>query len=177
MEMEPRRFFVAEIFLQESAKDCGIPIGHGVCASRPSTIAHMLSLLFEAGPRRRVLEIGTGCGWQTALLSKLAQEVYSIEFIHSLHERARRDLRGYPVQLKQGDGFAGWPEAAPFDGIIAACAAERIPETLLDQLAPGGVLVAPVGNANAQTMLRYTKDGSRYRCEECGPAGFTVASS
>lgn len=174
LERVPRFPFVAEIFAADADKDAAIPIGHGVHASRPSTIAAMLSLL---GPRRRVLEIGTGCGWQTALLTRFADTVYSIEYNPRLHERAARDLKalGYDVTTRCGDGFMGWPEHAPFDGIIAACAVPDIPQALMDQLVPGGVLVAPVGDASAQRLVRVTAAACPVY-EDHGPAGFTSAS-
>lgn len=178
MEMVPRLPFVAEVFREESAKDAAIPIGHGVHASKPSTIARMLDLLCagrEPHKRQRVLEIGTGCGWQTALLTKLFCEVYSIEYVLGLHERAGRDLRDYRVCLKHGDGFAGWPEQAPFDGIIASCAIPALPDLLVKQLAPGGVLVAPVGDASTQRLVRVVMARDEPIYEDCGPAGFTVS--
>ncbi|MFA7333365.1 MAG: protein-L-isoaspartate O-methyltransferase [Kiritimatiellia bacterium] len=174
LQRVPRHPFVAEIYAAEAAKDANIPIGHGVYASKPSTIARMLDLL---GPCHRVLEIGTGCGWQTALLTLQAQEVFSIEYIHGLYERSTRDLRalGYDVTTRHGDGFAGWPEHAPFDGIIAACAVPVIGDGLLAQLSIGGRIVAPVGDASTQRIVRITRTATGIETEDHGPAGFTAA--
>ena len=171
IERVPRHHFVAEIFRDEAYKDCAIPIGHGVSASRPSVIARMLSLL---GARSKVLEIGTGSGWQTALLSTYA-ETFSIECVAGLHERARRDLASYPVNLRLGDGRLGWQECAPFDGIIVSAAVSECPPALFDQLAPDGVMVLPLGNGERQQLCRIEKSKNGTP-RLFGPCGFTLAA-
>ena len=136
----PRHHFLAEIYRDSAYKDAALPISDALTASKPSTVVAMLSAL---GHPRRVLEIGTGSGWQSALLAQFCDEVYSIEVHAGLAERAARDLRGYPVSLRHGNGLVGWPEAALFDGILV-CAElpETVPAALLDQLADDGVMVA-----------------------------------
>ena len=164
----PRHHFLAETARKEAYKDASIPIGHGFNATKPSVVARMLRLL---GERKRVLEVGTGCGWQTALISTFA-EVFSIEQNPSLHEHAARDLRDYPVSLRCGNGFAGWPEASPFDGVIVCCAMPAVPVTLVAQLSEDGVMVLPLGDASKQTLCRVTKHQD---IEDCGSCGFAVA--
>jgi len=161
IETVPRHHFVAEVYSDEAYKDAALPIGHGLTASRPSTIVTMLKAL---GTPRRALEIGTGCGWQAALLSRYA-ETYSIEINPALHERAARDLRGYDVKLRLGDGLSGWPEAAPFDGIIVCAALEAVPAILLGQLSDDGRLVAQIGGeiCRADKVGRITPLGYRGR--------------
>lgn len=170
----PRHFFIAEYFRADAYKDCAIPIGHGVTASRPSTIAKMLGLL---GRQERVLEIGTGCGWQTALLTKFSTEVFSIEYVPELHERAARDLRDFSVRLKQGDGREGWPEHAPFTGIISAFCMESIPQTIIDQMTIGGVFVGPIGDAGRQEIVRAEKTARGMIHTHHGPCGFSLAAA
>lgn len=167
-----RSDFVAEVFYREAGQDAAIPIGHGVTSTRPSRVETMLRLL---GVRGRVLEIGTGCGWQTAILSRYA-EVYSIERIERLHARAARDLAGYPVHLRHGDGLRGWPEAAPFDGIILCAAVPKVPSALLSQLADPGVLVAPIGDGKAQYIARLSTNCGEVRTERQGVCGFSLAA-
>ncbi len=164
----PRHHFLAEVFRSEAYKNVAVPIGCGVNASRPSVIISMLRLL---GPRQRVLEIGTGCGWQTAMISTFA-EVFSIEQQVELHERATRDLRDYKVALRCGNGLAGWPEAGPFDGIIICCAVPYVPSVLTEQLSEDGVMIMPLGDAREQTLCRVTK---HLVVNHCSPCGFAVA--
>jgi protein-L-isoaspartate(D-aspartate) O-methyltransferase len=147
----PRHHFIAEVYSDEVYKDAALPIGHGSTASRPSTVVAALTAI---GKPQRVLEIGTGCGWQTALLSTFCY-VYSIEAVLALAERASRDLHRYAVNLRCGNGLHGWPDAAPFGGIILCAAVDEPPAALLDQLTDDGVLVAQVGNA----MCRMNKAG------------------
>lgn len=120
-------------------------IGHGQTTSQPSLIAEMLQAM-KLEPGARVLEVGTGCGYQTALLAELGCEVYSIDIVEPLALRAQRTLakKGYDVHVRVGDGYLGWPEAAPFDGIVVCASAPRIPAPLVEQLKPGGQLVIPV---------------------------------
>jgi protein-L-isoaspartate(D-aspartate) O-methyltransferase len=157
----PRHLFLPEGQRDEAYQDRPIPIGHGQTISQPYIVAYMTEAL-QVGSAHRVLEIGTGCGYQTAILAELAAEVYSIELVPELAERARRALaaQGYTnVQILTGDGYAGWPEHAPFDRILGAAAAEDVPPVLVDQLADGGILVIPVGTWS-QELRVLQKRGS-----------------
>jgi len=161
----PRHLFIPEDERAQAYADRPLPIGSGQTISQPYIVALMTSLL-ELKPGARVLEVGTGSGFQAAVLSRIAGEVYTIEILKSLAERARHTLAdlGYRnVHVREGDGFQGWPEAAPFDGIIVTAAPPSVPEPLLRQLKAGGKLVIPVGNRDAlQNLLVFTKraDGS-----------------
>ena len=153
----PRHAFVDEALDTRAYEDSALPIGHQQTISKPSVVARMVELLFK--PKKelgKVLEIGTGCGYQAAILSLLAQEVYSIERIRPLHDQARAKLRPFRIpnlRLVYGDGIRGLPQAAPFDGIILAAAGLGIPDPLLDQLAIGGRLVAPVAKSEEEQQL------------------------
>ena len=143
----PRELFIPDDRRVDAYEDRPVPIGYGQTISQPYIVGYMTEAL-KLEPSHRVLEIGTGCGYQTAVLAELAGEVYSIELIAALAERARRtlDSLGYAnVRLRVGDGHAGWQEHAPFDRILAAAAPPEIPPALLDQLADEGILVIPVG--------------------------------
>jgi protein-L-isoaspartate(D-aspartate) O-methyltransferase len=147
MAQVPRHQFLPQEQRGEAYEDRPIPIGHGQTISQPYIVAYMTEAL-QVGAGHRVLEIGTGCGYQTAILATLAAEVYSIERVPELAERARRtlDAQGYTnVHILIGDGYAGWPEHAPFDRILGAAAADDVPPVLADQLAEGGIMVIPVG--------------------------------
>ena len=144
----PRHLFVDEGIASRAYEDVALPIGHGQTISSPTIVAHMTQLLLEKQPMARVLEIGTGCGYQTAVLGKLVKEVYTLERIAPLMDKARRhlrDLRYYNIRYKHADGHGGYPEAAPYDGILMAASATRVPEALKLQLAVGGRMVLPVG--------------------------------
>jgi protein-L-isoaspartate(D-aspartate) O-methyltransferase len=159
----PRHLFVPDGERRKAYEDRPLPIGSGQTISAPSIVAIMTSLL-DVKRGDRILEVGTGSGYQAAVLARLGAEVYSIEIVKPLGERARRTLTelGYRnLHLRIGDGYAGWPSAAPFDGIIVTAAPPRIPEPLLRQLKTGGKLVIPVG-AGFQDLLVLTKrrDGS-----------------
>jgi len=143
----PREQFIPDDLRSGAYQDRPIPIGYGQTISQPYIVGYMTEAL-KLEPSHRVLEIGTGCGYQTAVLAELTGEVYSVELIAALAERARRtlDSLGYAnVHVRVGDGHAGWQEHAPFDRILAAAAPPEIPPALLDQLAVGGILVIPVG--------------------------------
>ena len=143
----PRDVFVPEAQRHEAYEDHPVPIGFGQTISQPYIVAFMTEAL-RVEPSHRVLEVGTGCGYQTAVLAELAREVYSMEIIEALADRARRtlDALGYTnVHIRAGDGHDGWPEHAPYDRMRAAAAAESVPPALIEQLADGGVLVLPVG--------------------------------
>ena len=144
----PRHLFLDEAMAHRAYEDVALPIGFQQTLSQPYIVARMTELLLEGGPRQRVLEIGTGSGYQTAILAPLVEELYSVERIKPLQQKARqrmRQLKLRNVHMNHADGGMGWPERGPFDGILAAAAPERIPEELLQQLAPGGRLVIPVG--------------------------------
>lgn len=160
----PRHLFVDAALANQAYEDAALPIGHGQTISKPSVVARMIELLCASGrPLHKVLEIGTGCGYQAAVLSQVAREVYSIERIRPLHERAKanlRPLRAPNIRLHYGDGMLGLPLAAPFDGIILAAAGLKIPPALLDQLDVGARLVAPLGREQ-QTLTLIERIGPR----------------
>lgn len=142
MRAQPRHLYLAEYFRDEAYKNVAVPIGHGVNCSRPSTILRMMTLL---NPEGKCLEIGTGCGWQTAMLATMCSQVFSIEYIPELAERAVRDCRVPGVFIKHGDGKIGWHEAAPFDRIMVCAGSPSVPPVLFDQLKPEGIMVIPIG--------------------------------
>jgi protein-L-isoaspartate(D-aspartate) O-methyltransferase len=162
LEIVPRHMFVEPGMLAQAYVDISLPIGHNQTISQPYIVARMIELLKGSKqPLRRVLEIGTGCGYQAAVLSCVAQEVYSIERIKPLHELAKANLRPLRIanlRLQYGDGMLGLPQVAPFDGIILAAAGLEVPRALLEQLAIGAHLVAPVG-AQVQHLQRITRTG------------------
>lgn len=168
MEQVPREWFVDDTFRDHAYEDTALPIAQGQTISQPTVVAAMSQAL-ELGARMRVLEIGTGSGYQTAILSKLARRVYTIERhkeLMTLAEARFRELGLHNVITKRGDGTKGWKEAAPFERIIVTAAAADIPQAYIDQLAPGGVMVIPVGeNVANQTLfrLRKNKDGEVMR--------------
>jgi len=144
----PRHAFVEEGIASRAYEDVALPIGHGQTISSPAIVALMTQLLLEKKPMDKVLEIGTGCGYQTAVLARLVKEVYTLERIAPLMDKARRhlrDLRFYNVRFKHADGHAGYAEGAPYDGILMAASATHVPEALKQQLAVGGRMVLPVG--------------------------------
>jgi len=156
-----RHFFVPANFMQLAYRDRPLPIGYGQTISQPYIVAIMTELL-EVRKTHRVLEVGTGSGYQAAILSLLADSVFSIEILDSLALRAKAKLKvfGYRnVTVKTGDGYKGWKEHAPFDGIIVTCAPDEIPPLLLEQLSIGGRMVIPVGSYY-QELLLITKDSS-----------------
>ncbi len=147
MEKVPRHKFVPEKNRRHSYNDTPLGIGYGQTISQPFIVAEMTRQL-QLTPTSKVLEVGTGSGYQAAVLAELTPHVYSIEIIEELHERVRETLEesGYKnIRLRHGDGYYGWPKAAPFDGIIVTCAAAHIPPPLVDQLAVGGRMLIPVG--------------------------------
>jgi protein-L-isoaspartate(D-aspartate) O-methyltransferase len=148
----PRHLFVDEGIASRAYEfNTALPIGHGQTISAPIIVALMTQLLLEKSPMNKVLEIGTGCGYQTAVLAKLVKEVYTLERIAPLMDKARRhlrDLRYYNVRFKHADGHDGYPEGAPYDGILMAASATHVPEALKEQLAIGGRMVLPVGTGD-----------------------------
>lgn len=151
MASTPRHLFVDEALAQRAYEDTALPIGHGQTISQPYIVAKMTEVLLAGGPLKRVLEIGTGSGYQTAVLSPLVETLYSVERIEPLHLKASQRLTalGYEnAQLSLSDGTWGLPKQGPFDGIIAAAAPEQVPTSLMEQLAEGGRMVIPVGGMN-----------------------------
>ena len=148
MRSTPRHLFLDEAMAHRAYEDTALPIGYNQTLSQPYTVARMTELLMADGPRHRVLEIGSGSGYQTAVLAQLVDEVFAVERIKPLLDKSRQRLRRLKlrnVQLRHGDGTFGWDGPGEFDGILSAAAPERIPDELLQQLAPGGRLVLPVG--------------------------------
>ncbi len=164
MRNVPRHLFVDEALASRAYEDSSLPIGCGQTISQPYVVARMTEVLMAVSPRK-ALEVGTGCGYQTAILSQLIPEVYSIERISTLHQKARRnlaELQLHNVRLRHGDGYRGWPAAAPFDAILVAAAPPEIPEALLKQLAEGGRLILPVGAGEEQELQLITRKGNQF---------------
>lgn len=174
----PRHRFVPDLPLADAYADKPLPIGEGQVTSQPSMIAIMTDALELTG-KERVLEIGTGSGYQTAILAKLSREVFTVEILRSLSDaaRARLDALGVRnVRFRVGDGFKGDPEHAPFDRVLVTAAPRDVPPPLIDQLADGGVLVAPIGDPKPhppQRLVRIRKNGGTIAEETLGPVHFT----
>lgn len=172
----PRHIFVDEALASRAYEDSALPIGLGQTISQPGIVALMSQALVEGhAPPRRVLEVGTGCGYQTAVVAQLVDEVFSVERIRRLIERAHNHLvtlRSSNVRLKHGDGMAGWADRAPFDGILVTAAPERVPEKLLEQLAVGGRLVLPLGKSGKQELVRIWRKPNRFEQESLGQVSF-----
>ncbi|MBY0269630.1 MAG: protein-L-isoaspartate(D-aspartate) O-methyltransferase [Burkholderiales bacterium] len=161
----PRHIFVDEALASRAYEDMALPLGFGQTISSPYTVARMLELLRGGGPLDKVLEIGTGCGYQAAVLSRLAREVYSVERLAPLLAKARRhlrDARAHNVRVRNADGNLGMPEQAPFDGIIVAAAATHVPQALREQLAVGGKLVIPLTHHGKQALHVIEKTAQGY---------------
>ncbi len=163
MNVVPRHIFVDEALASRAYDDVSLPLGFGQTISQPYIVARMIEILREGNPLNRVLEIGTGCGYQAAVLAHVAREVYSVERIQPLYERAANCLGELQVgnaMLRYADGTMGLPEAAPFDGIIMAAAATHVPQALLAQLAVGGRLVLPLGShEQVLCLIKREADG------------------
>ncbi|HWW19611.1 MAG TPA: protein-L-isoaspartate(D-aspartate) O-methyltransferase [Steroidobacteraceae bacterium] len=156
----PRHIFVDEAIASRAYEDTALPIGFGQTISQPYIVARMTEALLEGGPLGKVLEIGTGCGYQTAVLAPLVGRIFSVERIEALFKRARARLKELDIRnarLKHGDGIKGWKTQAPFDGVLIAAAPLTIPEGLVEQLAIGGRLVVPVGPEGEQKLMRLTR--------------------
>ena len=161
MRRIPRHLFVDEALAHRAYEDTALPIGYGQTISQPFIVAHMSQVLLEDGPANSVLEIGTGCGYQTAVLASLFAQVYSVERIEALHQQARErlaELEIYNVQLRYCDGIEGWPNPSyRFDRIIMTAACSEVPEALLQQLREGGMMVLPFDSGYDQTLTRFTR--------------------
>ena len=171
----PRHLFVDEALASRAYEDTALPIGYGQTISQPYVVARMTEALLAAMSGDRVLEIGTGCGYQTAVLAPLVKQVFSVERLRELSTRAKQRLRQldiYNVQYRYGDGWEGWSKYAPYDGIIVAAAAPELPEKLLEQLAPGGVLIMPVGPPGRQELAQVTRQEDHYAHVSLGAVSF-----
>ena len=159
----PRHLFVDEALASRAYEDTALPIGCGQTISQPYVVARMCEALCAGGQPGKVLEIGTGCGYQTAVVAGLVRWVYSVERVAPLLQKARArlsDLRVHNVQLRHGDGWLGWRSNAPYDGILVSAAPAHVPQALIEQLADGGRLVIPVGAAGAQDLLCIRRNGT-----------------
>jgi protein-L-isoaspartate(D-aspartate) O-methyltransferase len=171
----PRHIFVDEALASRAYEDTALPIGFGQTISQPYIVARMTEALLDGGPLQNVLEIGTGCGYQTAVLAGLVGRISTVERIEPLLKRARerlKDLGIKNVRFKHGDGTQGWATHAPYDGILAAAAPLRVPEALVEQLAVGGRLIMPVGPEGAQELVRFTKREQKLDRQSLGPVAF-----
>jgi protein-L-isoaspartate(D-aspartate) O-methyltransferase len=171
----PRHLFVDEALASRAYEDTALPIGHGQTISQPYVVAKMTEALLDGFEGEKVLEIGTGCGYQTAVLASLVKKIYSVERIPELLRKTKqrlRDLDIYNVQFRPGDGWEGWPKYAPYDGIIIAAAAPVVPQKLLEQLAPAGRLVMPVGAPGYQELTLVTQHHDRFEETSLGGVSF-----
>ena len=171
----PRHLFVDEALASRAYEDTALPIGRGQTISQPWVVAKMTEALLEDFDGETVLEIGTGCGYQTAVLAALVKKVYTVERIPELLRKTRQRLREldiYNVQFRPGDGWEGWPKYAPYDGIIVTAAAPVVPEKLLEQLAPGGRLVMPVGAPGYQELTLITRGPDHFEQRSLGGVSF-----
>jgi len=175
MATTPRHIFVDEALASRSYEDTALPIGHNQTISQPYIVARMTELLLENGPRQKVLEIGTGCGYQTAVLAQLVDQVYTVERIGPLLKKAKDRL--WELSLKNirylhSDGGWGWPEFAPYDGVLVAAAPTEIPEALLAQMAVGAVMIIPIGDENGQQLHRVIRTESGFEDNVIEPVVF-----
>jgi protein-L-isoaspartate(D-aspartate) O-methyltransferase len=170
----PRHEYVPERLRPDAYADRALPLGHGQTISQPYIVAFITERL-EPQPTDRVLEIGTGSGYQAAVLAGLVAEVYTIEIISDLAQQAAADLKRLGctnVHVRAGDGYQGWAEAAPFEGIIVTCAPERVPQPLIDQLKDGGRIIIPVGSGRIQDLVLLRKRSGKLEQQAVLPVSF-----
>ncbi len=177
----PRHHFIDQALHSRAYENTALPIGHGQTISQPWVVARMTEALLEhfdpkQGMPQRVLEIGTGSGYQAAVLAALVPQVYTVERIEELLRQARRRFRQLGIanlRSRYDDGKLGWPDEGPFDAVILTAAGDAIPHAILDQMTPTGVLIAPVGSPSSQTLIRMRGDGQGdFIQEELGPVSF-----
>lgn len=171
----PRHIFVDEALGTRAYEDTALPIGFGQTISQPYIVARMTEALLEAGPLTSVLEVGTGCGYQTAVLAPLVDRIYTIERVEPLVTRAKeriKELGIRNVRFRHGDGTLGWKAHAPFDGILVAAAPLVVPEELIKQLKVGGRLLVPVGPEGQQELIRFTRKEQRVERQSLGAVAF-----
>jgi len=171
----PRHLFVDEALSSRAYEDTALPIGLGQTISQPYIVARMTEALLHNFEGEKILEIGTGCGYQTTVLSPLVKKIYSVERIPELLRKTKKRLRQldiYNVQYRLGDGWEGWPKYGPYDGIIVAAAAEELPPKLLEQIAPGGRLVIPIGPPGRQELIMVTRQNDHFERESLGAVSF-----
>ena len=171
----PRHIFVDEALGTRAYEDTALPIGFGQTISQPYIVARMTEALLESGPLTSVLEVGTGCGYQTAVLAPLVDRIYTIERVEPLVTRAKeriKELGIRNVRFRYGDGSLGWKAHAPFDGILVAAAPLVVPEELIKQLKVGGRLLVPVGPEGQQELIRFTRKEQRVERQSLGAVAF-----
>ncbi|MCU0761197.1 MAG: protein-L-isoaspartate(D-aspartate) O-methyltransferase [Steroidobacteraceae bacterium] len=171
----PRHIFVDEAIASRAYEDTALPIGFGQTISQPYIVARMTEALLEGPPLRNVLEIGTGCGYQTAVLAGLVGRIFTIERIEPLLKRAKERLKELGVKnvrFRHADGNLGWAAQAPYDGILVAAAPLRVPDALVEQLAVGGRLLMPVGPEGQQELVRLVKREQKLERQSLGPVAF-----
>jgi len=171
----PRHIFVDEALGSRAYEDTALPIGYGQTISQPYIVARMTEALLQGGAAENVLEVGTGCGYQTAVLAPLVGRLYTIERIEPLLARARERLKELGirnVRFRHGDGTLGWSAHAPYDGILVAAAPLTVPESLIGQLRVGGRLIVPIGPEGEQELVRFTRGEPRVERESLGPVAF-----
>ena len=172
----PRHHFIDQALHSRAYENTALPIGHGQTISQPWVVARMTEALLEFGMPQKVLEIGTGSGYQAAVLAALVPQVYTVERIEELLRQARRRFRQLGIanlRSRYDDGKLGWPDEGPFDAVILTAAGDAVPHAILDQMTPTGVLVAPVGSPSSQTLIRMRGDGQGdFIQEELGPVSF-----
>ena len=171
----PRHLFVDEALSTRAYEDTALPIGMGQTISQPYIVAKMTEALFQNNKRNKILEIGTGCGYQTAVLSSFYKKIYSVERIPELLRKTKKRLHNlniYNVNFRLGDGWEGWPKYAPYDGIIVSAAANEVPKNLLKQLIDGGVLVIPIGATGKQELQLIEKNDKIFKYTSLGYVRF-----
>ena len=169
MNTVPRHLFVDEALASRAYEDIALPIGYGQTISQPFVVALMTQALLDDLHPASVLEIGTGCGYQTAILACLIDQVFTVERVQELYQQSRNrlfDIGLRNIKFRHGDGFLGWEEYAPYDAILAAAAPNQVPQTLLDQLAVGGRLIMPVGERSHQKLIRIERTAEGYERNE-----------